>query len=526
MNNPTLRKISNFLAENLFYIIIVPLTGYLIYYAIATLQWRMYHDSTAFMYCAYLINDLGYIPYRDIFEVQMPGTFIIFSIIGWASDYSDIGYRVADIIYLIIIMVSTWLLLRKVDRRVAFAAPVIFGILYLGEGPKMSLEREYLMLPFIVSGVFFAISSERLRFFLRAFLIGLSFGFASLIKPHSLIGLPVVLSYSFLVSRDQMNNRLLEGTVSLLSVICGLSIPWIIVLIYLWSNGGLPSFLDIVFNYIPLYRGIGSGGRFVTGLEAVKYYLFHFRTFGSYGVWVILAVLSTVFSFAIFKYDNRDKYIIYLFVALAVVFYVYPAISGQFFFYHWSPFVYFTVILASLSVLKTSQNLPARVRMLPVFILLLACVISIRLPFGGFRNIYGDSEIEEPWGGTADEIGQYLNENMKPGDKVQPLGWIHGTEHGLLIARAEPATKHIYDFDFYHNISEDYIQRLRSDFIEDLHEEKPRFIVEVPMETLIRCSGPDTTTEFPKLREFIENEYIEVASGEGYIIYEREEAGK
>ena len=148
-------------------------------------------------------------------------------------------------------------------------------------------------------------------------------------------------------------------------------------------------------------------------------------------------------------------------------------------------------------------------------------ILSAKLPFGGERNIYGDFEKEEPWGGRADEIAGYLEMNMEPGDTVQPLDWITGVAHGLLLARAELATKHLYDFDFYHHTSEDYIQNLRTGFIRALREEKPRFIVEVPINTFRRCHGPDTTTEFPELREIIREDYAEVKSGDGYIIYER-----
>ena len=59
------------------------------------------------------------------------------------------------------------------------------------------------------------------------------------------------------------------------------------------------------------------------------------------------------------------------------------------------------------------------------------------------------------------------------------------------------------------------------DFISELTEKQPRYIVEMPFDVYTRCHGSDTTTEFTELRKVIEKDYIEVESGEGYIIYER-----
>ncbi len=521
MNNPTLRKITAFFVDNLFYFVIIPLTGYLIYYAIATLQWRMFHDSTAFMYCAYLINELGFIPYRDIFEVQLPGTFFIYSIIGRLAGYSDLGFRIADLIYLAVVMAGTWMLLRKAGRYVALTAPIIFALLFFAAGPKMSLEREYLMLPFIIAGTLLAVNDGKLPYPLRLFIIGILFGLASLIKPHSLIGLPIILSYTLLIPGKLKRNAFAKYIPGLFSALAGVLIPWIITVIYLWSIGALASFLDIILNYWPLYGGLSGGNRRYVGIQILQFYLLSFRSFGTYGLWAIVAISNTVFCLRTFALDRERRNLILLFIALAVAYYIYPVISGQFFFYHWLPFLYFIIILASMGLLEPGEGVPSRYKIFPAVALAIATALSVTLPFGGLKNIYGDYKTEEPWGGRSDRIAEYIENELEPGDKVQPLGWIHGAEYALLMSRGELATRHLYDFDFYHHVSDPYIIQLRKDFIAALEEEKPRFIVEIPHNTLVRAFGPDTTDEFPELREFIDEYYVEVDTDEDYVIYER-----
>lgn len=41
-----------------------------------SLHWRMVSDNAFLHYVAYLINEHGFVPYRDIFEVNMPGTYL------------------------------------------------------------------------------------------------------------------------------------------------------------------------------------------------------------------------------------------------------------------------------------------------------------------------------------------------------------------------------------------------------------------------------------------------------------------
>lgn len=43
--------------------------------AYSSLTWRMEHDTPLLYYAAFMMDKHGLIPYRDIFETSMPGTF-------------------------------------------------------------------------------------------------------------------------------------------------------------------------------------------------------------------------------------------------------------------------------------------------------------------------------------------------------------------------------------------------------------------------------------------------------------------
>ena len=126
-----------------------------------------------------------------------------------------------------------------------------------------------------------------------------------------------------------------------------------------------------------------------------------------------------------------------------------------------------------------------------------------------------------PKGGRVDEIADWLKSRLLPGDTVQPLDWTGGSIHAMLLAEAKLATRFIYDCHFYHHISSTYTQKLRESFIEQLHETTPRFIIEISTRKPW-VSGIDTTREFPKLKDFLDDYYKIAFKGDGYLIYEQE----
>jgi hypothetical protein len=105
---------------------------------------------------------------------------------------------------------------------------------------------------------------------------------------------------------------------------------------------------------------------------------------------------------------------------------------------------------------------------------------------------------------------------------VQPLDWTGGTIHAMLISEAVTATPYIFDYYFYHHVSEPYMQELRRRFMERLKEENPRFMID--MVATPRPTGKDTTTEFPELQNFMHNNYIVVYKGNGFTILEKKSA--
>lgn len=160
-------------------------------------------------------------------------------------------------------------------------------------------------------------------------------------------------------------------------------------------------------------------------------------------------------------YFNQNKKT-YLLASLAFCYAIYPALSGQFFPYHYIPFVYLIILLASLSI-STINHFPLTINYFSSFILLAVILINIRPSQTFIRQLEGKPIATST--DRAEEIIRFLEKNSEEGDTVQPLDWTGGTLLAMLETRAYIATPYVFDFYFYHHVSNSYIQSLRADFM-------------------------------------------------------------
>jgi hypothetical protein len=79
----------------------------------------------------------------------------------------------------------------------------------------------------------------------------------------------------------------------------------------------------------------------------------------------------------------------------------------------------------------------------------------------------------------------------------------------------------VFDFYFYHHVSDPYIQSLRADFLDRMRIARPRFIVEVTAVDKPWIIGEDTSRDFPEFRKFLRENYSVKIQKDDYVVYER-----
>ena len=476
-----------------------------------SLSWQMAVDAPLLAYLALAIDRWGAVPYRDLFDFNTPGAYLAYIALGRVFGYSEPGFRVADLTCLAIIAGTMIVVLRRLGAGVGAAAAFLFGVTYLGLGPSMSLQREYLLLLPIVIAIAAALSD--LPASLKAAIIGILIGGGATIKPQSGVLLPVFLAWVIWNTPVGLE-RLRVLVVGALAF----ALPVVAVVAWLWSTGGLPSFIDIARHYWPLYNeltGVRPSRIVVDGdrwwWNAQRYFLSRDLRH----LMVIPAIAGAWYALARASLDRARRREVALLVAIFVTLQLYPLAAGKFWGYHWLPAHFASAMLASLCFCPPDHRSPLGGNFaLMMTVVMMAAVTPAMVDLGRNARVMSGTTPA-----TAARIARELRPRLQPGDTVQPLDWTAGAVHALLMTEARIATPFLYDFYFYHHVSTRYVQSLRRRLIDDLDRARPALVVDTDNQRLF--DGPDTTTQFAALADWLRRHYRAVAANSDFVIYER-----
>lgn len=503
--------------------VFTPVVLLLLLEAVQSFKWRMFSDGHCFIYMAYLMDRFHYLPYRDFFDINTPGLYAIYYLIGRIVGYDHFGFRCADLLYLTVIMVLTAFGMRAFGWRVALFASLTFGLTFLSLAPNnFGMQKEYLALLPLSAALLVACSRKTIPISWRAWITGFLFGICATIKPHTAIGLPVVVVFQWVETRSLEPREPLGLRVGLwltLYTSLGFAVPVLVMLGWLWQEGILGDFLEMATNFWPLYTSISGDGSVYHGLSLLKFDLKGYFQFGGQTLLLVPAVLGAFVSLFFSQLDAYRRRRVLLLCALAFSYSLYVVVGGKFWSYHWLLFLYFVVLLASLCLIGEPRSKNRTQELFQVFV-----VVASLIPFmstTAYRTIaYGvtGDRLPPPHEGKADEIADYLKRNLSGQDTVQAIGQSEPAIQAMLTARAKAATSFHYDFMLYYHVSNPYIRMLRNRFLTELQNASPRFIIEIQKSSEHVWAR---SVDWPELRDFIARSYVIDAQGAGYVIFRR-----
>ena len=488
--------------------------------AFFSLKWKMGHDTPLFFYMAHAIDKWNLVPYADFFDVNPPGTHVFYYLFCKVFGYSDLGFRIGDLVCLALLLTLTYLLMSEFGIFTACISAILFGLVYF-RGTGFTLQRDYLtLLPITLAIVaLFRLNPSGL---FCGYFIGLLLGLSSTIKPNILIGTPSFFVYQLIESHRVGSIERVSFRGLALFCLCyglGLATPWLVALVSLWYTSALDEFLGIVTNYWPLYRNISGEGNILVGIARVLYLIKKTYTLGGLSLILVPAVLGVFVGLFRSNLDLMQRRKVWFLFSLMCVYAIYPALGGKFWPYHWSLFAYFSLILASLCALEQTgehKRKAGRFTVAVMLVCLLPFCVSPTIIMGGIKG----EGLPYITLNNVEEITRFLRSRLTPEDTVQPLDWTGGTLHAMLRADAKPGTSFLYDEQFYHHTKSDYVKFLRNRFIKELSQNKPRFVIEV-LTSWPRHSGIASDAQFPELRSMLRTHYTVVILAKDYLIYER-----
>ena len=454
-------------------------------------------------YIAWLIAH-GAVPYRDAFDMNLPGVYLIHWAVLAVGGAGDLAWRLFDLGWLAATCAVLFVYCRPTgDRWAAAAAGALFALHHVSGGAWRAGQRDFLLCLFLLIGALgVARSLEHGGALAPLLWAGLALGAGMMVKPQSgVFWIACALVAAWGVARHGRSAA--AGAFTVLAA--GLVVP-VVVLGWLAWRGGLGPFLAILTEYVvPLYGRVGR----VRVWEALGWYPYGWQLWALWAILVVLVLLGPAPEGA-----GARKGLALLGIAYG---WLHFQVQGKGWEYHLYPLALFLIALIPFAV--TPASAAARWRAALVLRRSAALVVAVTLVVT--LGAKGVDAMNASWialkARRVAGITRDLRPLVPPGATVQVMDVTDGGIHALLNLGLRQPTRFIYDFHFFHDESDPRIRALRSEFMTGLETGRPAAIV-VLKDTWNR-PGYDRLRELPGLMPLLDRAYRLAVDGDGYRIY-------
>jgi hypothetical protein len=483
-------------------LVVIGGSALLAFLAWRSLGWPLPPDASAQHYIAWLVDE-GFVPYRDVFDPNVPGVYLLHLVALGVVGPGDLGFRLWELGWLAAIVVLLVVYCRPLAGRWgAVAAALLFALYHLGGGMKHAGEREFfLCLLLLVGALGTARWLEQPTRHGSLMIAGLALGAGMTVKPFAGLFwagcLVAVVVSAWRQGRTPWTPVTLLGGGALVAP--ALTVAWLV------ATDGLGPFVAQLTGYVmPLFSKIARNrfGRF----------------FMSY--WASTATLVAVASVIPVAPSFAARRWLAAFGVGYGVLHVALQFKGSW--YHFHPFALFMFALAAPALAParrdpTSWASVARALRLPVALVLVAVAmvqVAKREPASFAREPRRLRERAERVHAAAAD----LRRAVLPGRTAQVMDVVEGGGlHAMLLARVHPATRFVTDSQFFHHEDDPRIRALRAEFIEALTTRPPAAIMIFPVRW--RKQEYRRLERFPELLAVLDRHYTLSREGPGYRLY-------
>ena len=458
----------------------------------------MIHDAPIMHYVAWLVS-LGAVPYRDVFDMNVPGVYLLHLGVIRVLGEGDGAWRFFDLVWLGLTSAALFGFSRRMgDAWSGFGAALLFVLYHLSGGAWRAGQRDFLLVLFLVLAAWGAARAWESGG-ARAPLLwgGLAAGTGLMIKPQSALFWIACAAVAAASERR-------AGALRALAIWCaaGLAVPAAIMGWLAW-RGGAGAFLAIATGYVlPLYSRVGR----VSVWEGVRWHVYGWQ------IWSCLIVLGVLGIFV--RIEKPFGIRRWLALAGAVYGLLHFAAQGKGWEYHLYPLAVFLCALASVPIAaraERAQSVRWSRAVASVVLVIAVALLGVKGVEAADARWITDKEAR------VSSLVRDLTGLAGPGDSVQVMDVTEGGIHALLRLHLRQPTRFLYDFHFFHDERDPRIQALRAEFVGDVERGRPAAVV-VFRDTW-RRQGYERLNDFPAVDRLLEREYTLAAEGDGYRIY-------
>jgi hypothetical protein len=474
-------------------VVLAALAGLIAWLAWRSLTWPLVHDAPLMHYIAWRLAE-GAVPYRDVFDMNFPGVYLLHLFVVRGLGVGDLAWRLFDLTWLAGTALAAGAFAAPWGRLAAGIAAASVALYHLAGSAWQAGQRDFFLCPLLLLGALgVARWLERPDGARMPDLAwgGLALGASLTIKPHA-VALAAALGLMVAVTAWRTGTGIVTP---LACFVAGVALAPLAVVVWLALAGALPAWRAIVFDYlVPLYSRLGRAAPNV------------YRAW----IWVPITsgvLLSIASALAVGRFRARHA------VATVGVLYglAHFMAQGKGWEYHLYPLAAFALVL------PTAELAPALARLRrPVALPLLLSLALTLVSLTGKAMAVSPAGWERAKAQVARDLADEMAPRLRPGDTVQVLDTTGGGIHALLRLGVREPTRFLYDFHFFHDTEQPAIRALRAELIRGLDARPPRLIV--VFEQGWPTGGGERVERFPELAERLAR-YDLVRPGPGYRIY-------
>ncbi len=224
-----------------------------------TRHWRVVNDAAQLRYCVFMVEH-GFAPYRQLFEMNMPGIYMLYWGVLHTLGSSDVAWRIFDLTLgalatLGMVVIARGNVSSGRDWFAGVFGGVLFALFHARDGAGQMAQRDLILAVLLVLGYASLFAALRRDRWWLMFGFGLCLGGASTIKPTPMPFALVLLALAILRWRTLQLRR--WGS-AMLAGVAGIILPLGAVVLYLHHYRAGSAFVHILRTVLPYYAPLAN----------------------------------------------------------------------------------------------------------------------------------------------------------------------------------------------------------------------------------------------------------------------------
>ena len=473
------------------WLLFISLTACTLFAAIATRQWPLVGDAPLLHYVAFLI-DHGKVPYREIIEMDLPGTYAL----EWSAIHllgpGSLAWRCFDFGLLAAALAAMVAIAWPEDWLEGFFAGSLFALLHFRDGPTHTGQRDLMMAVAALIAVAFLFHAVRRNRLWMAAAFGVFAGAAATIKPSGVLFGIALLALLWL----RLHLRRMPKTAMLAAATAGFALPLLAVAAYLMQHRALGPFFAIMHGIGAYHASLGRPPLLTLLVGSFP------------NVLLAVAIPALPLFFLAKPWKHWTGQVLLTCSLLGVASYV---IQGKGFPYHRYPTEAFLLLIAS-HLLFAALRLPGWPRYVAVCGLLAGGLfLAPASAHIATQYDWRDQEFQQMLTADLNHLGGPALGASALNHQVQCFEMAAECQNTLYHLKLVEATGFMYDCYMFQGRQTPVSLQYRRDFWQAIHAHPPGIYILTDQDCFTRDRNFNKTARWPEFQHLLDTEYTVAA---------------